>query len=114
MAETIDELMAAAEAVSRCGGAVLRERWAGPRQVDFKGGIDLVTDADRASEKAILDLLRSGWPTHDVITEESSAQLRGGSCKWYIDPLDGTTNYAHGVPHFCVSAGIEDSQGLAA
>jgi myo-inositol-1(or 4)-monophosphatase len=115
MAESIDELMAAAEAVARRGGAVLRERWAGPRTVDIKGSnIDLVTDADRASEKAILDLLKSGWPTHDVVTEESSAQIRGGSCRWYIDPLDGTTNYAHGVPHFCVSAGIEDSQGLAA
>ncbi|MHB8420389.1 MAG: inositol monophosphatase family protein [Myxococcales bacterium] len=114
MTESIDDLMAASETVARRGGEVLRERWSGPRTVDFKGGIDLVTDADRASEKAILELLRERWPSHDVVAEESSAQERGGSCRWHVDPLDGTTNYAHGIPHFCVSVGIEDGRGLAA
>ncbi len=114
MAESVDELMAAAEAVARRGGEVLRERWGVPRTVDFKGGIDLVTDADRAAEAAILELLRRRWPDHDVIAEESGGQLRGGPCRWYVDPLDGTSNYAHGVPHFCVSAGVADAMGLAA
>ncbi|HUB10048.1 MAG TPA: inositol monophosphatase family protein [Myxococcales bacterium] len=114
MAESVDDLMVAAEAVAKRGGEVLKERWRGPRTVDFKGGIDLVTDADRAAEKAILEMLREKWPTHDVVAEESSAQVRGGSCRWHVDPLDGTTNYAHGIPHFCVSVGIEDGRGLAA
>ena len=114
MAETVEELLAAAEAVALRGGEVLRERWTAPRTVDFKGGIDLVTDADRASEAAILELLRRRWPDHDVVAEESAAQLRGGPCRWYVDPLDGTSNYAHGVPHFCVSAGVTDASGLAA
>ncbi len=115
MAESIQELMSAAEVVARVGGEVLRQRWNDPRTIDFKAtGIDLVTDADRASERAILALLKERWPGHAVVSEESDIQKRGGDVRWYIDPLDGTTNYAHGVPHYCVSIGIEDARGLAA
>ncbi len=82
--------------------------------MEFKGEIDLVTDADRASEAAILALLRGRHPDHEIVAEESARSTTGSAYRWYVDPLDGTTNYAHGVPHFCVSVGVSDEGGLAA
>jgi myo-inositol-1(or 4)-monophosphatase len=114
MADDLKDLLEGAKEAARLGGDVLRKRWSQPRAVSFKSGIDLVTDADRASEVVVLEYLRRRFPAHDIMAEESSAQIRGGSCRWHVDPLDGTTNYAHGVPHFCVSIGVEDASGLAA
>jgi len=108
------ELRKAAEAAARLGGGVLRARFREVRTVDFKGQIDLVTDADRAAEEAILAFVRREFPDDDVIAEESRGESAGGARRWYIDPLDGTTNYAHGVPHFCVSVGIVDRAGPVA
>ena len=108
-------LQACAEAVRR-GGAVLAERFGRPRTIERKGRIDLVTDADHASEAAVLGFLRATFPAAAILAEESgqlgpaaSAELR-----FYVDPLDGTTNYAHGVPHFSVTVGAADRQGLLA
>ena len=84
-----------------------------PRTVELKGGIDLVTDADKASEEALLALLRERYPDHAVLAEESGAHA-GGDYRWIIDPLDGTTNYAHQVPQFCVSIAVEGPAGLLA
>ncbi|MHB1845548.1 MAG: inositol monophosphatase family protein, partial [Deltaproteobacteria bacterium] len=114
MALSVDVLLETAVALARRGGAALTERWARPHQIHKKGSIDLVTEADRASERAILELLRARHPDHDVVAEESARSDRGSAYCWYIDPLDGTTNYAHGVPHFCVSVGVCDEGGLAA
>jgi myo-inositol-1(or 4)-monophosphatase len=74
---------------------------------EYKGGVDLVTDADRASEQLIVTHLRALWPTHDIIGEEGTRDTHGGAYRWYVDPLDGTTNFAHGYPVFCVSLGLE-------
>lgn len=102
------------EAVRR-GGAVLRERWGQVRTIAFKGGIDLVTDADHASEAALLELLGRRFPGAAVLAEESGASGSGaGGLRFYVDPLDGTTNYAHGLPHFAVTVGVADARGLAA
>lgn len=105
---------ACGEAVKR-GGAVLRQRWGTARTVEFKGETDLVTDADRASEAVLIEFLRNQFPGSSVLAEESGA-LDGtaNSLHFYIDPLDGTTNYAHGVPHFAVTVGAEDGSGLVA
>ena len=111
---SIEELLAEVEIAARIGGSILRERWARPHQVEFKGQINLVIDADRASETAIVEHLRVRFPFDDIIAEEGAPQVHQGPRRWYIDPLDGTTNYAHGVPHFCVSIGVEDETGLAA
>jgi myo-inositol-1(or 4)-monophosphatase len=110
-----------AEAVLR-GGAVLQERWGTRRTIDYKGGIDLVTDADRASEEAVLSFLGGRFPGSTILAEESgavgatsgTAAGAGAGLRWYVDPLDGTTNYAHGVPHFAVNVGVADDAGLAA
>ncbi len=74
---------------------------------EYKGDVDLVTEADRASEKLIVERLRAEWPSHDIMGEEGTRQESGADYKWYVDPLDGTTNFAHGFPVFCVSMGLE-------
>ncbi len=85
----------------------------GRAQVSNKGTIDLVTEADLAAEKLIIDRIRSRYPRHAILAEESGASegrtsIPGESeWKWLVDPLDGTTNYAHGYPCFCVSIGVE-------
>lgn len=69
-----------------------------------KGAIDLVTEADLASEKAVIDVIRHVFPDHAILAEESGLTGGGkGGHQWIIDPLDGTTNFAHGLPQFCVS-----------
>ncbi len=95
---------------ARDAGAILADRL-GRAQVSNKGDIDLVTEADLAAEKLIIERIRSHYPRHAILAEESGAseELNEGKSewKWIIDPLDGTTNYAHGYPCFCVSIGLE-------
>jgi myo-inositol-1(or 4)-monophosphatase len=82
---------------------------------EYKGEADLVTEADRASEKLIVERLRARFPTHGVFGEEGSRGQMESEYRWYIDPVDGTTNFAHGYPVFCVSLGLEHRPaGLAA
>jgi myo-inositol-1(or 4)-monophosphatase len=107
-----EELRRAAEDAARRGGEVVRSRFHQTRTVSFKGRIDLVTDADRAAEEAILGFLRGEFPSHDIVAEESQAAAAGTEYRWYVDPLDGTTNYAHGVPHFCVSVAVTNREGV--
>ncbi|MBL8937853.1 MAG: inositol monophosphatase [Archangium sp.] len=100
-------LQAVAVELASSAGAVLRERLSQTRSIDTKGsGNDLVTDADRAAEQVVLSALRSRFPDHGVLSEESGAVSSGG-LRWVVDPLDGTTNYAHAVPHFSVSIAVE-------
>lgn len=73
----------------------------------YKGDADLVTEADRASEALITERIRAKWPRHDLMGEEGARVESGSEYRWYIDPLDGTTNFAHGFPVFCVSLALE-------
>jgi len=100
------ELLQGAIDAARAAGAVLAERFGGQRTVEHKGRIDLVTDADRAAEEAALGVIRTRFPDHAILAEESGAS---GQSKyvWIVDPLDGTSNYAHGMPHFCVSVACQ-------
>jgi myo-inositol-1(or 4)-monophosphatase len=96
--------------LARDAGSLLAGRLGRALQVSNKGAIDLVTEADIASEKLIIDRIRSHYPKHSILAEESGASeiVEGRSdWKWVIDPLDGTTNYAHGYPCFCVSIALE-------
>jgi len=95
----------ATEAALRAG-AIQRERYGHTLEVAHKGSIDLVTDVDRACEEAILDTLRARCPAHDVVTEEQVLAQTGARHRWFVDPLDGTTNYAHGYPLFCASIAL--------
>ena len=92
--------------LAREAGSVLLSYF-GKVAVEYKGDVDLVTEADRASEKLIVSRIRKHWPDHDLIGEEGSRTETGSAFRWYIDPLDGTTNFAHGYPVFCVSLGLE-------
>ncbi|HEY8413291.1 MAG TPA: inositol monophosphatase family protein [Pyrinomonadaceae bacterium] len=97
--------------VARDAGGLLMQRL-GAAKVTNKGDIDLVTEADLASENLIIERIRSYFPQHGILAEESGeAELVGGAkrseWKWIIDPLDGTTNYAHSYPCFCVSIALE-------
>ena len=96
--------------VAREAGGLLLQRL-GTAKVTNKSDIDLVTEADIASENLIIERIRSYYPQHGILAEESGeAILTGGrrsEWKWIIDPLDGTTNYAHGYPCFCVSIALE-------
>jgi len=101
--------------VARDAGNLLVQRL-GAAQITNKGDIDLVTEADIAAEELIIDRIRSHYPLHGILAEESGETIQEGSSrsewKWIIDPLDGTTNYAHGYPCFCVSIGVEHSGAL--
>ena len=75
--------------------------------VEYKGEFNPVTEVDRLCERAIVKMVSDAFPEHDILTEESPFEGKGSSWKWIIDPLDGTTNYLHGFPCFCVSIGLE-------
>ena len=95
---------------AREAGAILAERYGRILQVRNKGVIDLVTESDLAAEALIIDRIKSYHPRHAILAEESgvSRSIEGQSeYRWIIDPLDGTTNYAHGYPCFCVSIALE-------
>ena len=81
---------------------------------DLKGEYDLVTEADRASEKLIVEKLRAHFPTHSILGEEGARVEGPSEYRWYVDPLDGTTNFAHGFPHFNISIGLERAGELIA
>ena len=95
---------------ARDAGGILLEKFGRKIKISKKWDIDLVTEADLASEALILERIRSHFPKHSILAEESGeAVVKGGdpSWKWIIDPLDGTTNYAHNYPCFCVTMALE-------
>lgn len=89
-------------------GDIIRANWQRPMSISYKGAIDLVTTVDRDSERAIVDLLQRNFPHHSILAEEET-DLRGTDSRhrWIVDPLDGTTNFAHGYPQFCVSIALQ-------
>ena len=94
-------------AIAREAGALLMEYFHRGLKIEYKGDADLVTAADRASETLIRERIAKEFPLHDVLGEEQGLNDRGGEYRWYVDPLDGTTNFAHGFPVFCVSLALE-------
>jgi myo-inositol-1(or 4)-monophosphatase len=103
-----------AEGIAREAGAKLREFFARGVETEYKGDVDLVTVADRTSEALIKRRLAEVFPEHGVYGEEGTRERMEGEFRWYVDPLDGTTNFAHGFPQFCVSLGLEQRRpGLA-
>jgi myo-inositol-1(or 4)-monophosphatase len=104
-----------AESIAREAGALLREYYHRGVTAEFKGDVDIVTEADRASEKLIVGRLNAELPTHGIYGEEGTRTGLDAEYRWYVDPLDGTTNFAHGFPVFAVVLGCEKrTSGLAA
>ena len=91
------------EAIARNAGKILREGYNKEHKVDFKGVIDLVTEIDHQSEAYLLGEVQRDFPGHHILAEESGVIHGNDEHVWYIDPLDGTVNYAHHIPIFCVS-----------
>ena len=96
-----------AEEIAREAGGLLREYYHRGVETEYKGDVDIVTAADRASEKLIVSRLNEALPGHGVYGEEGTRTGLEGEYRWYVDPLDGTTNFAHGFPAFCVLLGCE-------
>lgn len=96
-----------AAVIAREAGACLREFYAQGVATEYKGDVDIVTVADRTVEKLIRTRLGEAFPEHGVYGEEGTRERMAGEFRWYVDPLDGTTNFAHGFPQFCVSMGLE-------
>ena len=93
--------------IAREAGIFLKNMLHSEHTIDYKGEIDLVTEADKISEKMITSKIITLFPDHDILGEEFTNIDRGSDFRWIIDPLDGTTNYAHGYPYFCVSIALE-------
>jgi len=91
------------ESLARKAGEILRDGYSKDHQVDYKGVIDLVTEIDHQSEKYLLGEVQRDFPDHHIVSEESGIIQGDDEHIWYIDPLDGTVNYAHHIPVFCVS-----------
>ncbi len=110
----LKHFLAVAEEAARVGGRVLQD-WKGRFSVREKGPADLVTDADEASQEAVRRTILAAFRDHDVLAEEDRAlKERKSDYRWIVDPLDGTTNYVHGVPHYAVSVAMEHNGRLIA
>ena len=102
MSEYLQDL----EPIAREAGALLMSYFDRNIKIEYKGDVDLVTAADRASEKLIVERLQARWPQHGIVGEEGTRTDTGAAYRWFVDPLDGTTNFAHGYPVFCVSIAL--------
>ncbi len=96
-----------AEAVAREAGALLRERFGAPLDIRHKGRIDLVTEVDVLAEQCIHRRIQARFPDHAILAEEGGLTETASAFRWIVDPLDGTTNYAHGYPFFSVAIAVE-------
>jgi len=95
-------------------GKILREEYARPPEIKYKGDVDLVTQADKRSEQAIVDRLSKYFPAHAIAAEEGLGKDHDAEYRWHVDPLDGTTNFAHGYPCFSVSIALAQSDKVLA
>jgi myo-inositol-1(or 4)-monophosphatase len=103
----MNPLLSDLEKLARGAGEILRVGFHQANVIDHKGEIDLVTEIDRRSETFLLESIAKQFPTHRVVAEETGGIEGSDSCVWYVDPLDGTTNYAHKLPIFSVSIAYE-------
>jgi len=101
------DFLRVAEQAARTAGDILLNHLDQPLDLEFKGDVDLVTKVDRLSEEAIVSIISRAYPDHRILAEEGTNQGGASNYRWIIDPLDGTTNYAHSFPCFAVSIGLE-------
>jgi len=102
----VSDILQMAEVIARQAGAVLMEGYGSVRHIQQKGVIDLVTEFDKRSEEVIISFIQQKFPDHAILAEESGHNKTISDYQWVIDPLDGTTNFAHGIPIFSVSIGL--------
>jgi myo-inositol-1(or 4)-monophosphatase len=104
----------AAIEIAQQAGAILRDEFSRPPQIAYKGEVDLVTQADKRSEQAIVAAITNYFPDHSILAEEGFGHESISEFGWHVDPLDGTTNFAHGYPCFCVSIALAQRGTLLA
>jgi myo-inositol-1(or 4)-monophosphatase len=104
----------AAVEIAQEAGKILREEFARPPHIAYKGDADLVTQADKRSERAIVERLAKYFPDHGIAAEEGSGHDSASEFRWHVDPLDGTTNFAHSYPCFCVSIALAQRDSILA
>jgi myo-inositol-1(or 4)-monophosphatase len=102
----MEDFLSTAIEIAREAGALLAEYFKTPLEISYKSPSNLVTEADRCSEALIVERLHRHFPTHSVVGEEGGGQRIESDFCWYVDPLDGTTNFAHAFPVFCVTLGL--------
>jgi myo-inositol-1(or 4)-monophosphatase len=108
MSQEMTKFLVAAWEAAAAAGALMRKSWLEPKEIDFKGAIDLVTSVDRESERKIVEVIRRHFPDHSICAEEETDHKGAqDEYRWIIDPLDGTTNFAHSYPQFCISIALE-------
>jgi myo-inositol-1(or 4)-monophosphatase len=101
--------------IAREAGKILMEQFSRPPEIRYKGDeVDLVTQADKRSEQCIVALINEHFPGHAISAEEGTGQDTASEFRWHVDPLDGTTNFAHGYPCFCVSIALAQRDALLA
>jgi myo-inositol-1(or 4)-monophosphatase len=108
----MESYLALAKNTAKEAGLLLRRRWGRVHRVNYKGVANLVTEMDILAEKYIVAAIRRRFPQHNILAEEKTAPQTVSSYRWVIDPLDGTTNYAHGLPIFSVSIALEKEKEL--
>lgn len=102
----MEDFLKPAVEIAREAGDLLSRLAERPHEISYKRPLDLVTEADRASEALITERLRKRFPNHGIVAEEGARHETSSGYCWYVDPLDGTTNFAHGFPMYCVSLGL--------
>ncbi len=108
----MEHMFQLARETARLAGDLLMKHFGGHQKVDHKGEVDLVTEIDRLSEQVIVEALERAYPEHAIVSEEGAGRDGQGPFRWIVDPLDGTTNYAHGYPVFSVSIALEKDQEM--
>lgn len=103
----MEDYVKVARAAAEAAGKLQMERLGNLNSIDYKSAFNIVTDVDRAAEKEIIRIIKENFPDDAILGEESGAHVTGSARRWLIDPIDGTTNYAHAYPFFCVSIGFE-------
>lgn len=108
MTDDYNDFLDTAWRAAQAAGEIIVANWRRPKIIDHKGAVDLVTDTDRRCERTIVEILTARFSSHSMLAEEGTRlERRDSPYRWIVDPLDGTTNFAHGYPHFCVSIALE-------
>lgn len=105
----MEHLRQVAFTAARAAGQIQRDRIGNIGNIDYKSAFNIVTDVDKACELKIIEILNENFPNDQILAEESGAHESASTRRWLIDPLDGTANFSHGYPFFCVSIGLEDA-----
>ena len=109
---THQNCLTVAMTAARKAGAYSKSKWGSNLNIEYKGDINLVTEVDKNSEKMIVEILQNHFPDHDILGEEGQGVRHDSPYRWIIDPLDGTTNFAHGYPLYAVSIALEHNNTI--